>query len=128
MVIVEAVASSAVKTSFNLQTPVIVCLTEKGHAARCVAKYRPYCPVLNYTSKVRVALYFAIMRGIFTILYDDVNNIDSVISHSCDFLINNKLITTNTNLVLLSGLNEKKNGTTDQMRVINISEYLNIKH
>ena len=40
MLIVEAVASSTVKTSFNLQTPVIVCLTEKGHAARCVAKYR----------------------------------------------------------------------------------------
>jgi hypothetical protein len=68
------------------------------------------------------------MRGIFTIVYDDVNNIDSVITHSCEFLINNKLITTNTNLVLLSGLNEKKNGTTDQMRVINTSEFLNIKH
>lgn len=40
MKIVEAVASSTVKTSFNLQTPIIVCVTEKGTAARCVAKYR----------------------------------------------------------------------------------------
>lgn len=40
MKIVEAVASSTVKTSFNLQTPIIVCVTEKGTAAKCVAKYR----------------------------------------------------------------------------------------
>lgn len=37
---VEAVASSTVKTSFNLQTPVIVCVTKKGPAVKCVAKYR----------------------------------------------------------------------------------------
>jgi len=40
MKIVEAVASSTVKTSFNLQTPFIVCVTEKGTASRIVAKYR----------------------------------------------------------------------------------------
>jgi pyruvate kinase len=40
MKIVEAVASSTVKTSFNLQTPFIVCVTEKGTASKMVAKYR----------------------------------------------------------------------------------------
>jgi len=40
MKVVEAVSSSTVKTSFNLQTPFIVCITETGNAASCVAKYR----------------------------------------------------------------------------------------
>jgi hypothetical protein len=55
-----------------------------------------------------------------------VNNIDGVITYATDFLLSNKLIASNTNIVLLSGLNEKKNGTTDQMRVITMPEY-NIK-
>jgi pyruvate kinase len=84
--------------------------------------YRPYCPVLNITSKLNIAVYFSILRGIFTILYDDVNNIDAVITYATEFLLTNKLISGNTNIVLLSGLNEKKNGTTDQMRVITISD------
>jgi pyruvate kinase len=86
---------------------------------------RPYCPVLNITSKVNIAIYFSILRGIFTILYDDVNNIDGVITYATEFLLANKLLAGNTNIVLLSGLNEKKNGTTDQMRVITIPEYTN---
>jgi pyruvate kinase len=84
---------------------------------------RPYCPVFNITSKQNIAVYFSILRGIFTILYEDVNNIDGVITFATDFLLTNKLIAGNTNIVLLSGLNEKKNGTTDQMRVITIPEY-----
>ena len=56
-----------------------------------------------------------------------MNNIDGVITFATEFLLTNKLIGYNTNIVLLSGLNEKKNGTTDQMRVITIPEYNTIK-
>jgi pyruvate kinase len=122
MKVVEAVASSTVKTSFNLQTPIIITVTEKGTAAECVAKYRPYCPVLSLTSKVSIANSLALYRGIFSMIYEDPYNIDSLIAHANEFLLKSKLVQSNTNVVLLSGLNEKKNGTTDQMRVINVND------
>lgn len=55
-------------------------------------------------------------------IYEDTYNTDAVITHSNEFLVKSKLITTRSNIVLLSGLNEKKNGTTDQMRVITIEK------
>ena len=40
MKVLEAIASSTVKTSFNLQAPVIVCVSSKGSASKYVAKFR----------------------------------------------------------------------------------------
>jgi len=127
MKIVEAVASSTVKTSFNLQSPVIVCVTEKGIAGKCVSKYRPYCPVLTITSKVHIAKSLGIVRGLFCLVYENPSDINSVIAFSNDFLIDNKIINKNVNIVLLSGLLENQNGTTDQMRVINVEDYYSSK-
>ena len=121
MKIVEAVASSSVKTSFNLQTPYIVCLTPKGRAAICLSKYRPFCPVICYTAEKNVAISLSIFRGLFPIISTKLNDIDSLITCSNDFMIKNKLVPMNTHIVLMSGINETKNGTTDQMRIINVN-------
>lgn len=121
MKIVEAVASSTVKTSFNLQTPIIISITETGNASKCVAKYRPYCPVLTLTTKPQIAKSLSVVRGAFAVLYPDTSNLDKIIAYTNDFLLSSRLVNLNTNIVLLSGLNEKTTGTTDQMRVICIT-------
>ena len=99
MKIVEAVASSSVKTSFNLQTPYIVCLTAKGYAAVCLSKYRPFCPVICYTAKEDIATSLSIFRGLFPILLAKMNDIEPVITYSNDFMIKNKLVSMNTNIM-----------------------------
>ncbi len=76
--------------------------------------------MISITSKMAIAHSLALYRGIFSIIYEDTYNTDAVITHANEFLIKSKLIATRSNIVLLSGLNEKKNGTTDQMRVITI--------
>lgn len=40
--LVESIASSAVKTSWDLSTPLIIVVSETGASARLVAKYRPH--------------------------------------------------------------------------------------
>lgn len=122
MRIVEAVASSTVKTSFNLQTPYIICMTEGGSSATCLSKYRPFCPIITFTNKPQIANWLSISRGVFTIIFDDITSTDAVIAYANDLLLKNKLIALNTNIVLLSSIKEKKNGTSDQMRVINITD------
>lgn len=123
MKIAEAIASSTVKTSFNLQAPYIICMTEKGNASVFLSKYRPFCPVITFTNKTQVAYNLSIFRGVFTIIFEEVTNMDATIAFAKEFLLKNKLILSNTNIVLLSGINEVQNGTTDQMRVINILDH-----
>jgi pyruvate kinase len=123
MKIVEAVASSSVKTSFNLQTPYIVCLTPHGRAAKGLSKYRPFCPVICYAPKKNISTSISIFRGLFPIVLSlmETDEVDSVITFSNEFLIKNKLVPMKTNIVLMSGKNETKSGTIDQMRIININ-------
>ena len=86
---------------------------------------RPCCPVLTVTSKSYVARFLGIVRGLFSIRFEDTSNINSVISFSNDFLLDTKIISQNVNILFLSGLQESKSGTTDQMRVINVNDYYN---
>lgn len=51
----ESVASSAVKTAFDVKAKFIVVLTETGTSARLIAKYRPSMPILTMTTNVEVA-------------------------------------------------------------------------
>jgi pyruvate kinase len=51
----ESVASSAVKTAFDVKAKFIVVLSETGNTARLIAKYRPSMPILVVTTDEAVA-------------------------------------------------------------------------
>ena len=51
----ESVASSAVKTAFDVKAKFIVVLTETGNTARLIAKYRPSMPIVTITTNPEVA-------------------------------------------------------------------------
>jgi len=52
---VEAVAISCVKSAFNLQSPVIITVTDVGRLSRMISKYRPYSQVLVISPNKRLA-------------------------------------------------------------------------
>ncbi|KAJ3028819.1 hypothetical protein HDV00_010004, partial [Rhizophlyctis rosea] len=49
----EAVASSAVKTSWDVHAALIIVLTQTGNTAQAIAKYRPIAPVLAVTASAQ---------------------------------------------------------------------------
>ena len=58
----EAIASSAVKTSWDVHAALIIVLSQTGNTALKIAKYRPIAPVLAVTSsKIAGILNFLII-------------------------------------------------------------------
>lgn len=53
--LVEALASTAVETSLDLEAKVICCFSETGQTAKLVAKYRPAAQILVLTPSAAVA-------------------------------------------------------------------------
>eukprot|EP00595_Chromulina_sp_UTEXLB2642_P000215 CAMPEP_0196761142 /NCGR_PEP_ID=MMETSP1095-20130614/274_1 /TAXON_ID=96789 ORGANISM="Chromulina nebulosa, Strain UTEXLB2642" /NCGR_SAMPLE_ID=MMETSP1095 /ASSEMBLY_ACC=CAM_ASM_000446 /LENGTH=316 /DNA_ID=CAMNT_0042110295 /DNA_START=560 /DNA_END=1511 /DNA_ORIENTATION=+ len=51
----ESIASSAVKTSFDVKADLILVLTTSGNTARLVSKYRPSAPIIAVTTSLSVA-------------------------------------------------------------------------
>jgi pyruvate kinase len=60
----EAIASAAVQTVLDLGIDLIICLTETGHMARLLAKYRPPVTILACSSSPAVIKQLSVTRGV----------------------------------------------------------------
>lgn len=70
----EAIASSAVKTAWDVQAACIVALTETGAMGRALAKYRPIPPVIAIASNPQVARQLQISRGVHPLIIGSSTN------------------------------------------------------
>merc|ERR1712066_656564 len=77
---VESVCSSAVKATIDANCPLIVVLTETGHTARIIAKYRPSAPVLAITASDTTSRQLQCVRGVVPMLTASFVGTDSVIA------------------------------------------------
>merc|ERR1712151_1199304 len=77
---VESVCSSAVKATIDANCPLIVVLTETGHTARVIAKYRPRAPILAITASDTTARQLQCVRGVVPMLTASFVGTDSVIA------------------------------------------------
>ena len=66
--VMEALASSAVESSLDVDAPLIVLLSETGALAKLVAKYRPPARVLVVTSNEMTARQMSASRGVSALL------------------------------------------------------------
>jgi len=66
--VADSVASSAVKTAWDISARLIVVLTERGNTARLVSKYRPHCILLCVTADARVARQSLLNRACYPYL------------------------------------------------------------
>merc|ERR1712178_312556 len=76
---VESVCSSAVKASIDSDSPLILALTETGHTARLIAKYRPRAVILAITASETTARQLLCVRGVVPMLTASFVGTDSVI-------------------------------------------------
>jgi len=68
--ILEALASSAVKTSLDLRARYLITVLHKGQATRLLAKYKPRVPILVLANDLRVLEQSLIYRGAVPMLAD----------------------------------------------------------
>merc|ERR1712232_763482 len=61
---VESICSSAVKATIDSGCNLIVALTETGHTAKAIAKYRPRAPVLAVSASETTVRQLQLVRGV----------------------------------------------------------------
>ncbi|TPX35492.1 pyruvate kinase [Synchytrium microbalum] len=114
----EAVASSAVKTSWDVHAVLIIVLSESGNTARSIAKYRPIAPVLAVTSSPQVARQMQVLRGIFPLVVETMSGTDNVIHRAMLWGVKKGMAQRGDPVVVTSGMLEQTTGSTNIMRVV----------
>jgi pyruvate kinase len=80
----ESIASSAVKTAFEINASIIVVLTQTGAMTRFVAKYRPACSIMSITDNADVARQCLCLRSTFPLLVGSMKGTESLIGRAVE--------------------------------------------
>lgn len=120
--VADSVASSAVKTSWDLQAQLIVALSKSGNTARLVSKYRPHCPILAITCDRRVASTLLITRGVNPYLVEEIAGAEVTAEKGISKAFEAGLLKEHDYVVVTSGAHGNVSGTTSMLRVAQICE------
>jgi len=122
MSIPEAVASSAVKTAYDMGAKAILVCSETGNTARLVAKYRPNMPVLVLTATESVARQLqGLCRGVKTTVMGSMIGTDSIVHRAEDLIKEMGWVKAGDTVVAVHGQMEGRPGSTSLCRVLSIS-------
>lgn len=66
----EAICSSAVNTTFEIEAKALVVLSNTGRSARLLSKYRPDCPIFCASQTREVCRSLTLVRSVVPVFYD----------------------------------------------------------
>lgn len=118
MTIAESVASSAVKTSWDIKAKAIVVLTESGTSARLVAKYRPSVPILALTADPQITrICQGYYKNTIARTVASLDDLEKAVAEASEIAKKLGICQAGDSLVIVNGA-DKKTGSTDSLRVV----------
>ena len=117
---IEAICMSAVSAANEVEAGLIVVITENGHIARLVAKYKPRQPVLALCMSASVIRQLNVSRGIFTLKIPSYLGTDNLINNAIKYAMENQYINKGDKIVCITGQNENTPENVNTMKVMNL--------
>eukprot|EP00746_Dinoflagellata_sp_MGD_P140227 gnl/MRDRNA2_/MRDRNA2_73515_c0_seq1.p1 gnl/MRDRNA2_/MRDRNA2_73515_c0~~gnl/MRDRNA2_/MRDRNA2_73515_c0_seq1.p1 ORF type:complete len:504 (+),score=119.36 gnl/MRDRNA2_/MRDRNA2_73515_c0_seq1:96-1607(+) len=117
---VEAVCSAAVKTAADSKAKVILALTETGHTAQLLCKYRPSAIIVAVVISEQVARQLNVCRGVSSIITGSFQGMDSVIKKGLDKLKADGVVAEGDCIVAVHGQKEECPGHANLLKVLTV--------
>ena len=115
----ESVASSAVKTAWDVQAKAIIVLTDSGATARLVAKYRPSVPILVFTSSPAVARQCeGYVKNCSCSVLGSMDGTEGIVKNAIASAVARGIAVQGDRVVTVHGTLEQCSGSTNTMRVL----------
>ncbi len=116
----DSIASSAVKTAWDVDATLIVALTESGNVVRSIAKYRPHTMILAITENPRVASQLLLSRASLPLLVDSMKSSEELVAFALDRAKASHICKIGDLVVVTSGAMEGVSGATNMLKVARV--------
>jgi len=113
----NAISLATCNTAMDLNAAAIITVTQTGHTARMVSKYRPECPIIAVTPYEKVARKLALNWGVFPIISSETNSTDELIENSVEIALQTGYIEKGDLVIIAAGIPSNYAGTTNMMKV-----------
>lgn len=114
----EAVCCSAVEAAEDTNASLIIALTETGHTARLIAKYKPKRLILAVAASDIVIAQLACVRGVVPVKVESFQGTESVIQKAVAAGKERGYIKTDDVVVAVHGIMEEVAGHTNLMKIV----------
>lgn len=116
----EALAASAVNTSLDLDIDLIIVLTDTGHMARLVSKYKPMIPILACSVSLSVIRQLNVCRGVQGYKIPSYQGTDNLISLVLKQAKEQHLCKPGRKVITIHGTSEETPDESTIMKIITV--------
>merc|ERR1712232_343689 len=117
---VESICSAAVKAAIDSKCPLIVALTETGHTARAIAKYRPRATILAISASETTVRQLLCVRGVVPMLTASFVGTDSVISKALARAKEDGMVKSGDCVIAVHGQREECPGQSNLLKMVTV--------
>jgi len=117
----EAVAAAAVQISYEINSKVIVAMTETGSVARYVAKYKPKAHILAVSTEEHTIKGLTVSRGVTALRVPSFQGMEALIEYAIKHAKNNDLCNTGDLVVVIQGIKEEDPEQSNVLKVLNVN-------
>ncbi len=119
----SAVSSAAVKTAYSVDAKAIFAFTASGFTAHQVSRLRPFMPIMAVTGNWKIYHQLAFAWGVIPI-FKQTKNKQEAFAAAMSFSLKNGFLSFGDLVIVTSGSEFGKTGSTNTMMVENIGDVL----
>ena len=113
----EVIASAVKDATNSMDIKLVVTVTETGFSARQISKYRPDADILAITFTEKVQKSLMITWGVMPVVTDKPNSTDDMFELAEKVALEQGLVESGDNIVIVAGVPVGVSGSTNTMRV-----------
>ena len=118
----DAIADAATGAAADTRARAIVAITQSGFSGRLISKYRPFTPILAFTSDEIVYRRMALLWGVEPRLIPFVESAEEMISSIDALLIADGTTEPGDHLVFIAGTPSTRLGTTNLLKLHSVGD------
>lgn len=119
----HAVAAAAAGLADMVHAPAIVAFTSSGTTAARIARKRPAVPILAITPDQAVSRRLCLLWGAHSVLSSDVHSYEEMVDQAMREATDGEFAAVNDQVVVVAGIPFGKKGTTNNIRVVSVSDW-----
>lgn len=115
--VTNAISHATCTTAQDLNASAIVTVTQSGHTARMISRFRPNCPIIATTANPRVQRQMSLSWGVLPYLVKEAGTTDEMFDTGVEKALESGMVKNGDVVVITAGVPVGISGTTNILKV-----------